>query len=95
MLNKWVIVRSDKAGVFFGVLVEKVGEELTLTNVRKLCYWSGANTVEDLAVNGVKNPNSCEFTRTVKHLVLQTYDQIIICEETAIDNLKNVPVWTA
>ena len=94
MINKYVIVRSDKAGVFFGILVEKNGEELTMTNVRKIYYWSGANTVEDLAVNGVKNPQNCKITRPVNNLVLKTFDQIIVCEEAAINNLKNVSIWT-
>ena len=95
MLGKYVIVRSDKAGVFFGILENKEGLELTLVNVRKIYYWSGANTVEDLAIQGVKNPNNCKITNTVEKLVLSSYDQIIPCSELAISNLKEVFVWKA
>lgn len=95
MLGKYVIVRSDKAGVFFGILENKEGLELTLVNVRKIYYWSGANTVEDLAIQGVKNPNNCKITNIVEKLVLSSYDQIIPCSELAISNLKEVFVWKA
>ena len=33
MKNKYVIVRSDRAGVFFGQLKKKKGQEVTLENV--------------------------------------------------------------
>jgi hypothetical protein len=39
MKGKYVILRSDRAGVFFGVLKEKNDQEVTMTNVRKLHYW--------------------------------------------------------
>ena len=39
MLNKKVIVRGDRSGVFFGTLAKKEGTEVTLTNCRRLWYW--------------------------------------------------------
>jgi hypothetical protein len=42
MKGEYVIVRCNNAGVFFGIYESKEGNELTLTNVRKLHYWSGA-----------------------------------------------------
>ena len=38
-INKQVIVRADRAGVFFGTLAEKEGNEVKLTNCRRLWYW--------------------------------------------------------
>ena len=35
-----VIVRSDRAGVFFGEIKERNGGEATMVNVRRLWYWS-------------------------------------------------------
>jgi len=95
MIGKHVIVRSDKAGVFFGVLSDKNGTELILTNVRKIYYWSGANTVEDLALQGVKNPNNCKITNFVEQIILSSFDQILPCSEKAIANLKQVFIWKA
>lgn len=95
MLGKYVIVRSDKAGVFFGILEAKDGLELTLCNVRKIYYWSGAKTVEDLAIQGVMNPNNCKITNFVDKIILSSYDQILPCSELAISNLKEVFIWKA
>ena len=46
MIGKKVIVRADRAGVFFGELVEKNGTEVKMKNVRKLFYWTGAAAIE-------------------------------------------------
>jgi len=47
LIGKHVIVRSNLAGVFFGILKDKDGDELTLKDARKFFYFSGANTVEE------------------------------------------------
>jgi hypothetical protein len=93
MLGKQVIVRADKAGVFFGTLESKNDLEVTLTNVRKLYYWSGANAIEQIALEGVKNPNDCQFTVIVERMCLSQYIQIILCTEQAINNINIVPIW--
>ena len=93
MINKYVIVRDDKAGVFFGILSKKENNELTLTEVRKIYHWSGANTVEDLAMFGVKNPEDCRITVKVPLIVLSNFNQILPCSEESIKSLGNVFVW--
>src|SRR3990167_6322185 len=92
-IGKKVIVRADKAGVFFGTLAKKEGLELQLTNVRKLYYWSGANAIEQLAEDGVKNPDDCKFTIINKEATVSNFIQIITCTDVAISNLENVPIW--
>ena len=41
MEKKHVIIRADRAGVFFGVLESKNDSEVELSNCRKLHYWDG------------------------------------------------------
>lgn len=43
MIGKKVIVRADRAGVFFGTLAEKDGTEVVLTKCRRLVVlgWRG------------------------------------------------------
>jgi hypothetical protein len=94
LLGKEVIVRADKAGVFFGTLIAKEGSEVKLKDARKLYYWSGANSVEDLAVKGVKKPNDCQFTITVDNILINNYIQILPCTEEASISIKSVGVWT-
>jgi len=95
LLNKKCIVRADKAGVFYGILTAKEGSEIQLANARKLYYWSGANTVEDLALRGVLKANNCKFTDIVEEITINNYLQILPCTEEAISNIENVTVWKA
>jgi hypothetical protein len=93
LIGKQVIVRADKAGVFYGTLTAKEGSEVQLTNARKLYYWSGANTVEDLAATGVNAPDSCKFTIIVTEIVINNYLQILPCTKKAIKSIESVSIW--
>lgn len=95
LINKKVIVRAEGSGVFFGTLTAKNDSEVQLTNARKLYYWSGANTVEDLAVAGAKNPQNCKFTVAVDEVTINKYLQIIPCTKASISNIENTFVWKA
>lgn len=93
LIGKKVIVRSDRAGVFFGTLSAKEGNEVQLTNARKLFYWSGAAAIEQLALDGVNNPKSCQFTVVNSEITIMGVIQINPCTEKAITNLENVAEW--
>lgn len=95
LINKKVIVRAHGSGVFFGTLINKNENEVQLANARKLYYWSGANTVEDLAVSGVKNPGNCKFTVVVDEITVNKYLQIIPCTPASIANIESVFIWKA
>lgn len=91
--ENYVIVRADRAGVFFGELVKKEGSEVTLNNCRKLYYWDGAAAIEQLAIDGVSNPDDCKFTITVNNAVILGIIQIIPCTEKSIVSIKSVKEW--
>ena len=93
MKNKYVIVRADRAGVFFGILVEKNGQEVTMKNVRKIHYWSGAAAVEQLAVDGTSDPNECRITVVVDEMIIDGAIQVIPCTNDAIRSLQSVKEW--
>ena len=93
MIGKYVIIRADKAGVFFGILKEKTGTTVTLTNARKLYYWRGANTVEQLSIDGSTDPENCKFTQYVKSMIIENVIQTIPCEEKAIKIIKSIKEW--
>ena len=90
---KKVIVRANGAGVFFGELKEKNGNEVTMCNVRKIHYWDGAAAVEQLAVDGTSKPEECRFTVVVEEMTITNVLQIIPCTEKAIKSLTSVAVW--
>lgn len=95
MKNKYVIVRADRAGVFFGKFESKNGQEVTLSDVRKLHYWDGAAAVEEIAMIGTKKPNNCRFTVTVPEMMIDGCAQIIPCTDEAITTIKAVKEWKA
>ena len=93
MIGKKVIVRADKAGVFFGTLKEKEGQEVTLTNCRRIWYWDGAARITQLAVDGTTKPVNCKFTITVAEIVIMGVIEIIPCSEKAIASIEGVAEW--
>lgn len=95
MLNKKVIVRGDRSGVFFGTLTKKEGREVTLQNCRRLWYWDGANSVSQLAVEGTVRPRNCKFTVTVEEMVVLDAIEILPCTEKAVKSIEGVAVWKA
>ena len=90
---KKVIIRADRAGVFFGELKEKDGSEVTLVNARRLWYWDGACSISQLAVDGTNKPNSCQFTVVVPEMVILGVIEIIPCSDVATKSIEGVPVW--
>lgn len=95
MKNKYVIARCDRAGVFFGKYEKQEGNQLTLTEVRKLHYWDGAAAVEEISLIGTKKPDNCRFTVEIPSMVVLDPIQIIPCTNKAIEVIKSVKPWTA
>jgi len=95
MKGKYVIVRADRAGVFFGKLKERKGTEVTLTEVRKLHYWDGAAAIEEISAIGSRKPNDCRFTITVPEMEITGVCQVIPCQDKAIEVIKSVREWKA
>lgn len=94
-LNKKVIVRADRAGVFFGTIESKEGNEVTLRNCRRIWYWSGAASISELAASGVKRPHNCKFSVNVGSITILGVIEIIPCTDKAIESIEAVPEWKA
>ena len=92
-LNKKVIVRGDRSGVFFGTLVAKDGKEVKLENCRRLWYWDGAASISQLAADGTTRPNNCKFTMSVQGIIITDVIEIIPCTNKAIKSIEDVEVW--
>lgn len=44
-MEKKVIIRADRAGVFYGTIVERNGSEVKMANCRRLWRWDGARSI--------------------------------------------------
>lgn len=90
---KYVIVRTQSAGVFAGELESRNGQEVVMLNARRLWYWSGAASLSQLAMEGVKNPDTCKFPCEVSRVELLHAIEIIDVSEIAKASIKGVKPW--
>ena len=93
MYGKYVIVRGDRSGVFAGTLESIEGQQVVLTDCRRLWYWAGAASISQIAKNGVKSPSSCKFTVTVGQIAILDAIEVIPTTAAAEANIKAVPEW--
>lgn len=91
--NKYYIVRGNYSGVFAGNIREQNGQEVTLTNCRRLWYWSGAASLSQMAVSGVNNPDNCKFTVEVPELIILDAIEILLCSDEAERIIRGVAEW--
>jgi hypothetical protein len=87
------IVRTDRAGVFYGEVKSKTKDAIVMTNVRKIFYWNGACAVEELALNGTKLPNDCKLTVTIPEMEIASPIQIIPCSKESVKILNSIAIW--
>ena len=93
MMNKKVIVRGDRSGVFFGTITKKEGQEVTLEKCRRLWYWDGAASISQLAKEGTVNPGRCKFTVTVDRIIILDAIEINLCTDESIRSIEGVSEW--
>ena len=91
--NQNYIVRTDRAGVFFGKIKEYNKDEIVMTEVRKLWYWDGACAVEQLALEGTRKPRNCKFTVVIPEMAIASPIQVIPCTDKATESISGVAVW--
>jgi hypothetical protein len=93
--KKYVICRTYSAGVFAGYLESKKGQEVILSNARRLWQWFGAASLSQLAMEGTSQPDNCKFPCEVTRVQLTQAIEILDATEKARKSIAKVPVWTA
>lgn len=87
------IIRCDRSGVFYGEIFKRDEKEVTIRNARQLWRWDGANSLMQLANEGVNRPYNCRFTVTVAEIVVLDAIEILPCTAEAMANIEAVPEW--
>ena len=87
------IVRTYSAGVFAGYVAKRNGKEMVIKEARRLWYWKGANSLSDLALNGVKYPLECKFTAPVDEELTEVIE-ILDVTEKAKKSIAEVKDWS-
>ena len=92
---EYKIVRTYSAGVFAGEIesVSKTGKRVVIRNARRLWYWSGAASLSELAVSGVKNPNECKFPIAVDRIVVTECIEMLDVTDIARKSIEAVKIW--
>lgn len=91
--KKYVIVRTQSAGVFAGFLDSRNGQEVVLLNARRIYYWAGAASLSQLAVSGTSKPKQCKFPCSVARVELIQAIEILDVTPEAKKSIEGVPVW--
>ena len=79
-VGKYVIVRTDSAGVHFGKLIEREGNELVLDESRRIWSWEGAFTLSAIAESGV---SSAKLSTTLDGVLLIGAIEVLPLSEVA------------
>lgn len=87
------IVRTYSAGVFAGCIEKRTNDEVKFKSCRRIWYWSGANSLSQLAIDGTSNPNGCKFSIVTRNHIVLGVIEIIPCTAKALKSIEGVPEW--
>ena len=71
-----VLVRTNSAGVHYGTLESRQGQEIHLINARRIWSWQGALSLSEIATNGLDVKNS-KLSVSVDEIILPTAIEVI------------------
>jgi hypothetical protein len=90
---EYAIVRTYSAGVLAGYIASEKGQEVEIHEARRLWYWSGAASLSQLAMEGVKKPQDCKFPCPVAKVRVKQAIEILPCTEVAKKSIEGVAIW--
>lgn len=93
MIGRYCMVRTYSAGVFAGTVQSRDGEEIVLTDARRIWYWKGAASLSQLATDGTSQPTQCKFPAPVTEVLLRGVIEIILITDAARNSIAKVPEW--
>jgi hypothetical protein len=91
---KAVIVRTYSAGVFYGYLESRNGQEVVLRNARRMWQWFGAS-LSECAQSGTPDKSKCKFPEAVDRVELLQAIEILDLTDKAKKSLDEVSTWKA
>ena len=88
MVGKKCIVRTYSAGVWFGEIAEKAGNEVIIKNARRMWKWWAAEgiSLSSVALHGIKRDQS-KIVEAVPAVWIEAIE-IIPASDAAIDSIE-------
>lgn len=87
MIGRFVIIRCRDAGVHCGTLVAVAGRTVELSDARRIHFWRGANTLNEMAIGGCAKQS--RISEPVESILLLEACEVIPCTEKAAKNLRD------
>jgi len=91
--DKFVLIRGDRSGVFFGQIDNRKNREVTLLTSRRIWYWDGAFSLHQLALEGTIKPENCKFSVWIPKIIILDAIEVIPCTSQAIKSISEVKQW--
>lgn len=90
MVGKKCIVRTYSAGVWYGEIEQKAGNEVIVKDARRLWQWKAAKSISlsGVAVHGVSQAD-CKFAPAVELVWLEAIE-LIPCTNMAVASIEGV-----
>lgn len=91
MIGKKVIIRTNSAGVWFGILEQKDGKEVILLNARRMYQWwcKEGISLSAVALYGL-NISKSKIIEAIPNVWLEAIE-IIPCSDVSIKDLEEAP----
>lgn len=86
MIGQFVIIRTYSAGVHTGILEECSGTAVVLRDARRIWRWSGAFTLNEMAMHGCGEDS--RISQPVPTILLTQAIEVIPCSAQAQENLS-------
>ena len=95
MIGKKVLIRTYSAGVWFGLLAEKSGNEVIIENARRLWRWKTKESISlsSVVLLGIDESNS-KIAAPLPEIWLEAIE-IAACSESAIKSIEACRVATS
>lgn len=87
-IGQKVIVRTYSAGVWFGTIFKKSGEEIILSNARRMWYWKAKQSISLSAVAKYGIDSSSKIAPVVNNVWLKSIE-LLECSDIAISDIEN------
>lgn len=92
---KRVMVMCETSGLLYGELVTRNHQEVTLANCRRVYSYSGACSIDQLAVEGSKEPQNCIVTCPVERYIVLDAIEVITMTNKSWYSLNRIRSWKA
>ena len=92
LINKEIIARIERAGVFHGTMDYLDAEIIRMKDVRRIYSWEGALSVTDMAVNGISRGKITPPVSVVEFMS-NNIIELNKCSEKATRSIESIQTW--